>query len=462
MHLSHLSLKEAITSIEKCEISPIELTQSLLTRIELLNPRLNCYLRVYSEFALEQAHDKTKLIGKLDSLPTLFGIPIGLKDLIALCNFPLIAGSRVWENHIASEDAYVVNKLRRAGAIFIGHQNMHEIALGVTNVNPHFGACRNPWKLDRISGGSSGGSAVAVASGLCLGALGTDTGGSIRIPASLCGVVGFKPTFGRISLRGVLPLSWNLDHVGTLTKSVEDAAILYHVIAGYDNQDPYSVPKPLSKSFHPEKSTLQGIMVAYAMDNYFTQANAEIIQAVHQAAKVFDDLGATVEEVKFPNAELAAQANSEIVISEAAAVYEKQLNETPDLFGEDVLQRLHAGAKVPSTQYIQDRHFQSSIKRQFHDFFHKYDILLIPTTPITAPLIQGDNAIEEVKVLTRFTAPFNLSGLPAITLTCGFDQQELPIGLQLVTKAWNEELLLQIAHIYEQAAGWQKFKPSLY
>ncbi len=462
MDLNQLTIKGALLAIERKEFAPIDLTNAVLERIDRLNPRLNCYLNVYRDAALEQAREKTnRWHNNKKALTALFGIPMGLKDLFAIRNLPLRAGSLVWQNNIPKEDAFVVQKLRRAGAIFIGHQNMHEIALGVTTVNPHYGACHNPWNLERISGGSSGGSAVAVASSLCLGALGTDTGGSIRIPAGLCGVVGFKPTFGRVSVRGVLPLSWNLDHVGPLAKCVEDAAILYHVIAGYDDHDPYSAPKSIKKTFHPALDSLQGVKIALVSDDFFTDADPEVIQAVRNAAAAFEKLGAIVEECAFPDGLLAAQTNSQMVISDAAALYEQDLNAHPELFGEDILQRLRNGVMVTSSQYVHARHTQTILRKKFNDFFRNYDILLTPTTPITAPLIQGENALERAKTLTRFTAPFNLSGLPALTMPCGFDSQGLPIGLQLVTRAWNEEKLLQVAYIYEQSAGWWQRRPAL-
>ncbi len=460
--INQLSLKSAITAITKREISPIDLTKAMLEQIAQHNPQLNCYLNIYSEFALKQAQAKTIALAKKDQAHRpLFGIPLGLKDLIAIRGFPLRAGSRIWQDNISAEDAFVVKKLRRAGAIFIGHHNMHEIALGVTTVNPHYGACHNPWNLERISGGSSGGSAVAVASGLSLGALGTDTGGSIRIPASLCGVVGLKPTFGRVSVRGVLPLSWNLDHVGPLARCVEDAAILYQVIAGYDDRDPYSAHITSQRLFDPDLLSLPGIKIALASDPFFTDADPEIVQAVRRAALSFENLGAIVEECEFPDALLAAQTNSLMVISDAAAIYEQDLKTQPDLFGEDILQRLRKGAMVTSSQYIHARHTQNLLRKRFNEFFGDYDFLITPTTPITAPLIQGEDALEQAKNLTRFTAPFNLSGLPAITIPCGFDSQGLPIGLQIVTKAWNEERLLQVAYIYEQSAGWWKMQPPL-
>ncbi|MGB9640710.1 MAG: amidase, partial [Anaerolineales bacterium] len=249
--------------------------------------------------------------------------------------------------------------------------------------------------------------------------------------------------------------------VGPLAKCVEDVAILYHVIAAYDDHDPYSVLKPLKKAFPPPLDSLQGVKIALASDAFFSDADPEVMQAVRNAATSFEKSGAVVEECAFPDGLLAAQTNSQMVISDAAAVYEQDLKTHPELFGEDILQRLRNGAMVTSSQYVHARHTQTIIRKKYNDFFRNYDILLTPTTPITAPLIQGENALERAKTLTRFTAPFNLSGLPALTLPCGFDSQGLPIGLQLVTRAWNEEKLLQVAHIYEQSAGWWKRRPAL-
>ncbi|PWH16708.1 MAG: Asp-tRNA(Asn)/Glu-tRNA(Gln) amidotransferase subunit GatA [Anaerolineae bacterium] len=453
MNFQHLTLTEAKHLIQTRQLSPLELTQAILERIERFNPTLNCYLSVFSEEALAKAERLSKALKQGRKLNPLYGIPMGIKDIIAVRNQPLRAGSKVWEGYTPARDAYAVERLRRSGAIFIGYHNMHEIALGVTNLNPHFGAVRNPWRTDCISGGSSGGSAVAVVSGLCLGALGTDTGGSIRIPASLCGAVGLKPTFGRVSLRGVLPLSWNLDHVGPLGRCVADVALIYRLIAGYDPQDVVSASKTVGDPLSRLAAGVSGMRIALAQDDFFTQADDEVLQAVRAAAQVFRSLGAVVEEVQMPDGLLAAQTNGLMVISDAAAVYEKELSERAHLFGEDVLQRLRNGAAVTVSQYVQARRTQTILQKQYREFFKRYDVLLTPTTPITAPSIEGRDSIEAARILTRFTAPFNLTGLPALSLPCGFNPEGLPIGLQLVANQWQEELLLRTAYTYEQATN---------
>ncbi len=331
----------------------------------------------------------------------------------------------------------------------------------MTNDNPHFGACRNPWDLERIPGGSSGGCAAALAARLCLGALGSDTGGSIRIPASLCGVVGLKPTRGRVSLRGVIPLSWNLDHAGPMARSARDAAILLQAIAGYDAEDPYSVNHPGEEYLMTLKKGVSGWRVALASDAFFAEADAEVLAAVQDAASVFVQLGAHVEEVPFPGAREAAQANGLMVTSDAAAFHRERLQNRPQDFGPDVLQRLQTGAAYTSTEYILARHAQTLLRHQFERFFAEYDILLTPTTPIAAPLRAGEDAVERARQLTRFTAPFNLTGLPALSLPCGFTREGLPIGLQIVSRSWAETQVLQAAYAYEQVTGWNVRKPLL-
>jgi aspartyl-tRNA(Asn)/glutamyl-tRNA(Gln) amidotransferase subunit A len=355
----------------------------------------------------------------------------------------------------------VVSRLFGAGVALLGKLNMHEVALGITNVNPHYGPCHNPWDIERISGGSSGGSAVALAAGLCAGSCGSDTGGSIRIPASLCGIVGLKPTFGRVSLNGVIPLSWNLDHAGPMGRCVEDVAILLGCMAGYDPQDPACANLAVDDYLSGLGREVQGWRVALANDEFFSRADSEVIAAVEAAAAVFESLGAFVEAVPFPGAHEAAKANGLMVVSDAAAFHHERLQERPQDFGEDVLQRLRTGAATTITDYICARREQSTRRRQFDRFFENYDILLVPTTPVTAPPIDGPDAVSQAPLLTRFTSPFNLTGLPAISLPCGFDRKGLPVGLQIVSAAWGEAKLLQAASAYEAATEWKTKRPNL-
>jgi aspartyl-tRNA(Asn)/glutamyl-tRNA(Gln) amidotransferase subunit A len=473
MEIQWLSLREAANLIQKKELSPLALTRAYADRIQALDPLLNCFITRTLETALEQARLAEAEIQAGEYRGPLHGIPLTLKDLFETKGVRTTAGSRFFTDYLPQEDAAVVQKLRNAGAIFLGKLNMHEIALGLTNVNPHYGPCHNPWSLERVTGGSSGGSAAAVAAGLCMGSLGSDTGGSVRVPASLCGVVGLKPTLGRASLRGVIPLSWNLDHVGPLARSVRDAAILLQVIAGYDAQDPASVDAPVPNYLSGVEKGVRGWKIGLPSDAYYSKSDPQVWQAIQAAADVFRHLGAQVVPMEFPEAYEAARANGIMVASDAAAYHQERLATRPQDFGADVLMRLQGGAAYSSTEYILARHTQSIFRRRCELLFEDIDLLITPTTAVTAPLIEGPDAIEQARRLTRFTAPFNLAGLPALSLPAGFYRQgstadtdhpadiELPIGLQLVAPAWAEARLLRAAYAYEQSAGWYGRRPKL-
>jgi aspartyl-tRNA(Asn)/glutamyl-tRNA(Gln) amidotransferase subunit A len=459
MLVTYLSLTEVSARLQKGELSPVELTRACLERIEQLDGRLHSFITLMPIRAMQQARQAEVDLRKGKSGP-LRGVPLAVKDLFETAGVRTTAGSKVFADHIPEKDCAVVDKLKSSGAVLLGKLNMHEIALGVTSENPHYGNCLNPWEENHISGGSSGGSAVALAAGMCYGALGTDTGGSIRIPASLCGVVGLKPTRGRVSLRGVIPLAWSLDHVGPMARRVQDVAILYKAIAGYDLSDPFSLRVPLKNVLAHLMNGVQGWRVALANDTFFTDVEPQVLEAVHQAAKVFEGLGAHVSETPFPGASEAAEINAVIVQSEAAAFHRDRLVEQPELFGEDVLRRLQQGNAYSSTEALLARGTQPVLHRQFERFFEKYDILLTPTTPITAPLHGGD-AVQRARLLTRFTAPFNLTGLPALSMPCGFTEQGLPIGLQIIARPWGEAEVLQAAYAYEQATEWHQREPAL-
>lgn len=451
MDLSSLSISDQRDLVKSREISGLDLLEACHRQIEKLNPTLNAFITVM------KAENET--LPEIGSMP-LYGIPIAVKDLYYTKGVRTTAGSKFFQDFIPDEDAFVITKLRRAGARFVGKTNTHEIALGVTNNNPHFGACRNPWDITRTPGGSSGGSAVAVATGMAMAALGTDTGGSIRIPAALCGVVGLKPTFGRISLRGVFPLSWNLDHAGPITRKVEDAAHMLQVMGGYDEEDPNTVKTlPGDYSSHL-KDKMRDRKIAFAVGRFVEEATEpEVMKAIQNAAEVFKSLGALVTEVNVDFLKEAALANAVMTQADGAAYHRERLKEHPDWFGDDVRQRLETGAAFTSTDYILARRTQTEARRMLDTFFEQYDILIMPTTPITAPPLDGENAVERAKVLTRFTAPFNLTGLPAISIPCGFSSENLPIGLQIVSRAWNESGVLRAGYAYQQETNWRSKKP---
>jgi aspartyl-tRNA(Asn)/glutamyl-tRNA(Gln) amidotransferase subunit A len=461
MELTELTITKAAEMIKRGELSPVELTEAHLTRIDRADPQLNCFITLTARRALDEARRAEEIIGQGNYLGPLHGIPLALKDLYETARVRTTAGSTFFADYVPEGDCVAVRKLKAAGAINLGKLNMHEIALGVTNNNPHYGACRNPWQLERAPGGSSGGSGAALAAGLCMGSLGTDTGGSIRIPASLCGVVGFKPTYGRVSTRGVIPLSWNLDHAGPMARGVRDAALLLQAIAGYDPEDPYSVDMPVEDAIGGLADGVRGWRVALAVDDFFRRADDEVLAAVNEAAKVLAASGAQVSEVEVPDGHAAALANGLMTTSDAAAFHRERLETQPEGFGADVLQRLQTGAGFSSTEYILARRTQSTMRHQFERFFTDYDVLLTPTTPIPAPLLEGPDAVEQARKLTRFTAPFNLTGLPALSLPCGFTRTGLPIGLQIIGPAWTEALVLRAGCAYETATDWHLRSPAL-
>jgi len=457
--LAYLSISEASQLIAKRQITPVELTQACLDRIERFEPSLNCFITLCADAALDQARQvEESLVNAPTNQNALLGIPLALKDLYETEGVLTTGGSKFFKDHIPENNAFVVDKLRAAGAIHLGKLNMHEIALGVTTINPHFGTCRNPWAIDRIPGGSSGGSGAALAAGFCLGSLGSDTGGSIRIPAALCGITGLKPTYGRVSLRGVIPLSWSLDHAGPMARQVKDVALLLQTIAGYDPADPASQDRPVDDYLSRIDAGVNRWRIAVADDAFFQEGDPQVLQAVEKATRVFEQLGAKVQRVPLGDARKAAQANGLMVVSEAAAFHLQRLQARPEDFGESVRPRLHTGAATPALEYVQARRTQTELRRQFELFFDNHDILLTPTTPLAALPIQEN---VQPGQLTRYTAPFNLTGFPALSLPCGFTTSGLPVGLQIVARPWAEATVLRAGYAYEQATEWHLRRPTM-
>lgn len=459
LDLLKLTIADAADLLARREISAVELTEAHLHRISAHDARLNSFITVTADHALAQARAADDELARGVRRGPLHGIPVALKDLYDTAGIRTTAGSTFFADRVPDIDARAVTLLYQAGAVLLGKLNMHEWALGVTNINPHYGPSRNPWDTTRITGGSSGGAAAAVAAGLCLGALGSDTGGSIRIPASLCGIVGFKPTFGRVSLRGVVPLSWNLDHAGPMARTVTDAALLLQATAGYDPDDPVSVAAPVDDLLADIDAGVAGWRIALADDAHFGQADPEVLAAVHRAAAVFEELGAHIERIDLGRGQEAAQMNALMTTSDAAAFHRDRLRTHPEKFGADVLARMERGAMFTSTEYILARRFQSEWRRQLERLFERFDLLLTPTAPITAPVIEGLDSVEAARQLTRCTAPFNLAGLPALSLPCGMSAAGLPIGLQIVAAPWREARALRAGRAFEQATAWHRQTP---
>lgn len=442
------------------ETTSVELTERCLARAEALNPVLNAFLLIDREGALAAARnaDDERRAGRVRS--PLHGVPIALKDLFDTAGQRTTAGSKHFAERVPSEDAHTVAKLREAGAVIVGKLNLHEWALGVTTANPHWGTCRNPWDLDRIPGGSSGGTGAAIAADVVPAGTGSDTGGSIRIPASLCGVTGLKPTYGRCSLRGVVPLSWTLDHVGPMARTAEDCALLLEAMAGYDPLDPHSEDVPAPDVTSSLRDGVEGLRVGVPSNHFFENCDADVVNAVDAAARVFERLGAKIVTVAIPDAATAAAQNGAILISDAAAYHRERLEGARDAFGPDVLWLLDIGAKTPATAYALALDFRRTFRRWLQrELFTTVDLLLHPTTPVAAPLIAEGGAATNT--LIQNTSPWNIAGVPVLALPCGFTSAGLPVGMSLVATFWNEATLLRAGYAYQQATEWHLMTPEL-
>jgi aspartyl-tRNA(Asn)/glutamyl-tRNA(Gln) amidotransferase subunit A len=465
--IASLSLAEAGRLVREREVSPVDLTDACLAQIERLEPDLNAYITVTADEARQAAKKSSDEISGGRQGGQLHGIPVAIKDLFDLAGVRMTAGSRILAENMAVEDSESVSRLKVAGATILGKLNLHEFAFGATGVNPHYGAARNPWNTECVTGGSSSGSGAAVAAGECFAALGTDTGGSIRIPASLCGIVGLKPTYGRVSKRGVFPLSWSLDHVGPMTRTVEDAAILLGVLAGHDPGDGSSADRPVPNYTSALKAGIRGLRVGVPRRFFFENVDLEVDAAVRSAIQLLEELGAVVSDIDIPHIEEIPGALTAIMLPEALAIHQRWMNERPDDYGDDVRYRLELGSTYLAVHYVQAQRLrQKAVQSWSDDVFGKVDLIASPATPITAPLIEhaggstyAGGALQVTFSLIRFTNPFNFLGVPAISVPCGFTSEGLPIGLQLAGRWWDEENVLRAAYAYEQTTDWHKRRP---
>lgn len=389
----------------------------------------------------------------------LHGIPVALKDLFDTAGVRTTAGSRIFADRVPAEDSAVAARLAAAGAVRMGKTNLHEWAFGVTNQNPHFGAAKNPWDTTRVPGGSSGGSAIAVATGMCFVSPGSDTGGSIRIPAALCGVAGLKPTYGRVSLHGAIPLSWTLDHAGPLARTVRDLAIALAVLAGHDPRDPTSADVPVDDYTGDIDASVKGVRVLVPTVHFFDDLDPEVESAVRDAVGVLRGLGARVAEGPLPHSELLRDAQRAIITIDAAAYHAERLARRPQDFGEAVRDRFRAAETIATTHYARARRDRDVLRRAWSEVLRDHDVIVSATTPIAAPPREGQDATAQAARLTVNTSPFNLTGLPALTVPCGFTRDGLPIGLQLAAGPWREGLLLRVANAYEHATEWHTRHP---
>jgi aspartyl-tRNA(Asn)/glutamyl-tRNA(Gln) amidotransferase subunit A len=453
------SLSALSDAIREKMISPVEVTNRLLKQIEAINPIINCYVTVLFEEAKERAIEAEKEIAAGNWKGPLHGIPIGIKDIIYTKNIKTTMGSAIFKDFVPDHDAAVVERLKQAGAILIGKQNTHQFAYGPTGDRSFFGPVRNPHNRSKMTGGSSSGSGAGVASGLCYGAVGSDTGGSIRIPSAACGVVGMKPTFGRVSKFGVYPLSQTLDHIGPLTRTVQDNAILLNVLSGYDSRDPYSVKSDTEDFTKRLKDGIKGSVIGVPTSFYFENLDTEIEAQIHQALEIFKSLGAEIRPIEIPGLQEICLAHQTIIRSETYALHENMLQDCPEQYEEEVRDRLLLGKAPKAYEYVQALQIREIAKQVFHKALTEVEVILTPTLSILPPDLQqrevNINGHQEPvrSALTRFTGPTNLNGFPSISIPCGLSASGLPIGFQLIGEPLDEANLYRFANAYEQEIG---------
>ena len=460
-----LTIAEAARRIASRELSPVELIDAHLERIDETDDRLNSFITLLRDESMAAATRAEQAVVSGADLGPLHGIPIGLKDLYDVGGVRTTVGSKILRDFVPVADAAVTERFNQAGAIILGKLQMHEFALGGTSLNPHDGPAHNPWDTARVTGGSSGGSGSAVASGQCMAALGSDTGGSVRIPSTLCGIVGLKPTFGRVSRRGVYPLSHSLDTVGPMTRTARDAALVLNVIAGHDPRDPSSSSRPVEDYTASLDDGMKGLRIGIPKEYFFDVIDPEVERAVSEAALMLQTLGASVDQVSVPAFNHSIPISGTILLTEAASVHLERLKQRPDDIGADVRGRLQQGALTPATDYIKAQQARTVFNRQVADAMKDYDLLLAPTAPVTAPRIDETTVevggIEEsvLALLPRLTRAFNICGVPTVSVPCGFTDAGMPIGMQLAGRPFEEATVLRAAHTYEQATDWHLRRP---
>ena len=486
MDFLSLTIRELSELIKKKEVSPVELTRSVLGRIDEVEERVHAYITVLKDEALASAKEAEKQILSGDYLGPLHGIPMSLKDIFVTKGILTTCGSKILGNFIPPYDATVVERLKKAGAVFVGKANMDEFAMGSSTENSYFGPTRNPWDLESVPGGSSGGSAASVAAGECFASLGTDTGGSIRQPASLCGVVGLKPTYGRVSRFGMIAFASSLDQAGPLTKTVEDAALVLNAVAGHDPRDSTSVNLPVPDYTVSLKEELRGVRIGVPREYFIEGMDRDVEKAVKGTITVLEDLGASPEEISLPHTEYAVAAYYIIAPSEASSNLARydgvrygfrvaDANTLRDMyfrtralgFGREVKRRIMLGTYALSAgyydaYYLKAQRVRTLMKRDFEEAFKRVDAIVTPTSPTPAFKI-GEKAGDPLQMYLSdiFTIPCNLAGLPGISVPCGFTPSGLPIGVQILGKAFDEETILRVAHAYESRTNWHKRSPPI-
>ncbi|WP_442961069.1 amidase [Pseudogracilibacillus sp. SO30301A] len=460
------AVEELAPLIEKKEVSPVELTEEILNHAEATEGKINAYMEIYHEDAIKDAKKAEEEIANGNYRGMYHGIPMGIKDNVYFKDKVTTMSSKIHKDFVSDYDATVVAKLKNAGVVFTGKVSMHEYAWGITNNNPHYGAVKNPWNLEKIPGGSSGGSGAAVAVGSSVASLGTDTAGSIRIPSSANGIVGLKQTFGRVSKYGVYPLAWSLDHVGPMTRTVKDAAGLLQIIAGFDPNDPTTVDVPVDDYVGKITGDVKDLVIGVEEDYYFKEVDSEIEKLVRAGIQKLVDQGAKVQEVKIPTLKYAEWAELITSLSEASAIHHSDMLTRPDDFGHDIRMLFELGELPSAVDFLQAQQVRRQLKHDFRRAFEHVDILAMPTLPILPNDIGDDWAdlngkkVDLIDNIIRFMGPGNLTGLPALSVPCGFSQG-LPVGMQLMGPAFGEAAILNAGYAFEQTNPLENRKPDL-
>jgi len=449
--VQRLGLAQASELVRAKKISPVELTQACLAWIEAFNPELNAFITVTGEMALGQAREAEAEIQRGAWRGPLHGIPLSFKDLIDVAGVPTTAASAAFENRVPTEDAEVVRRLKAAGAVIIGKNNLHECAYGGSGLISRYGPAKNPRYPGRTTGGSSSGSAAAVAAGLCYGALVSDTAGSIRLPAACCGVVGFKPTYGLVSARGVVPLSWSLDHIGPMARSVTDVALILVAVAGYDPADPTSRQIPVEDYAAAVRAPAPKLRVGVPRKFFYEDLDSEVARVVEDALRVVGRITAEVREVYVP-----MDNDRTVAKAESYAYHVPNVREHADKYDAETLRRINSGAEVSVRDYVAKLHELELARRSAAEIFKDVDVVVTPTAPVPPPLVAElmadvSRLRERELVLLRNTRPFNVLALPAISLPCGETSQGLPVALQIAGPAGGEARVLSLARAFENA-----------
>jgi aspartyl-tRNA(Asn)/glutamyl-tRNA(Gln) amidotransferase subunit A len=465
--LCWLSAADLADAIARRAVSPVAVVDAHLARIERLNPRLNAFLTVVGDAARDAAQRAEKALAAGETLGPLHGVPFAVKDIIYTSGVRTTMGSRIFADFVPQVEATLVARLRAAGGILLAKAHTHEFAFGPTNENPHYGPCRNPWDPARITGGSSGGSGAAVAAGLCPIAIGSDTGGSIRIPAALCGVVGLKPTYGRVSRYGVFPLSWTTDHLGPLTRSVRDAALALRAIAGYDPRDPTTSRSAVPDYVAALTGDVRGLRVGLLREHLDAPLDEEVRAQFAAAVETLRTLGAQVEEVSVPSAGYAPVITGMISGIEAVVIHERHVRERAADYGPDVLHRLVPAFALTGADYVRAAQGRSRLIAETRAALQRCDVLASPTVPVPATEIGREvvavggreRAVRDY--LARLTRLHNATGCPAISVPCGYTTSGLPVGLQIAGRPLDEAVVLRVADAYERATAGQRRRPPL-